>query len=349
VGYGVAIDGSRHSGHRRRPPENDGDRDRAITGWRARRGFRAADFPLDRLMAAKAETVSVILPAREVAATVAPIVAVLTGLREAGLIDELVVIDAASTDATAALAEAGGARVVQENAIRADLGPARGKGDAMWRGLGVTTGEVVVYLDADTEDFDAGFLLGLLGPILCDPEIDFVKGAFARPLRSGDQILPGEGGRVTELVARPLLNLHAPELCVFDQPLAGEIAGRRRLLERLPFSAGYGVEIAMLIDAWREVGLERLAQVDLGTRQNRHQSLRALSAMAYAVVVAATARFPVDPPEGAGEEDGNGRRGGPLPAGALALPPLEFGGPMELRRVTTDERPPLRAGDGARR
>jgi hypothetical protein len=138
----------------------------------------------------------------------------------------------------------------------------------------------------------------------------------------------GEGGRVTELVARPLLNLHAPELCVFDQPLAGELAARRTLLERLPFSAGYGVEIAMLIDAWREVGIERMAQVDLGTRQNRHQSLRALSAMAYSVLVAATRRFDPD--------------AGPCSPGALALPPLAPGGLMEMTSVVTGERPPLR-------
>jgi hypothetical protein len=198
--------------------------------------------------------------------------------------------------------------------------------------MAVTTGEVVVYLDADTADFDPRFVVGLLGPVLCDPEIDFVKGAFARPLRRGAEVLAGEGGRVTELVARPLLNLHAPALGVFDQPLAGELAVRRVLLERLPFSVGYGVEIAMLIDAWREVGLDRLAQVDLGTRQNRHQSLRSLSAMAYAVIVAATRRFH---PEVLDD-------GWPGP-GALALPPLDPAGPMELRPVATDERPPLRS------
>ncbi len=316
-----------------RAPE-DQARDLTIADWRGRRSFRAGDFPLARLLAARQETVSVVLPAREVAATVATIVARLTALRAQGLIDELVVIDAASADETAAVAAAAGARVLQEDAVLPAFGPCRGKGDAMWRALSATAGEVVVYLDADTEDFDPRFLLGLLGPILCHPaEIDFVKGAFTRPLRQGGAILPGEGGRVTELVARPLLNLYAPELCVFDQPLAGELAGRRSLLERLPFSAGYGVEIAMLIDAWREVGLDRMAQVDLGSRQNRHQPLRALSAMAYAVVVAATGRF------GAGA---TGAGGGGAP-GELALPPLRPGGPMELRPVTTLERPALTA------
>ena len=301
-----------------------------IADWRRRRSFRATEFPLGRLLAAKRESVSVVLPTREEAATVAAIVAPLAELRDLGLIDELVVIDAGSRDATACLATAAGAHVVQEDAIHPELGPSLGTGDAMWRALGATSGEVVVYLDADTENFDASFLLGLLGPILCHVGIDFVKGAFARPLRRGEDILAGEGGRVTELVARPLLNLHAPELAGFDQPLAGELAARRALLERLPFSAGYGVEIAMLIDAWREVGIDGLAQVDLGTRQNRHQSLRALSAMAFSVLFAATRRF--DP-----------AAADAFWPGPLALPPLAAGGPMEMAVVVTDERPPLRS------
>ncbi|MEA2266290.1 MAG: glucosyl-3-phosphoglycerate synthase [Solirubrobacteraceae bacterium] len=318
------------------------DRARAIASWRARRSFLAEDFPLGRLLAAKRASVSVVLPAREEAATVGTIVATVAELRDRGLIDEVVVVDAASGDGTARVAAAAGARVVQEDSIHPELGPTRGKGDAMWRGLTVTTGEVVVYLDADTADFDPRFVLGLLGPVLCDPDIDFVKGTFARPLRRGPEILAGEGGRVTELVARPLLNLYAPALGVFDQPLAGELAVRRGLLERLPFSVGYGVEIAMLIDAWREVGLDRLAQVDLGTRQNRHQSLRALSAMAYAVIVAAGRRFH---PEAMDD-------GSPEP-GVLALPPLDPAGSMELRPVATEERPPLRSlalvGEAGRR
>ena len=161
----------------------------------------------------------------------------------------------------------------------------------MWRGLAATSSEIVVFADTDTEDFHEGFLLGLLGPLLCDPEIQLVKGAFRRPFRNGGTVLAEGGGRVTELMARPLLNLHAPELAVFEQPLAGETAARRALLEQIPFSAGYGVEIAMLIDCWRTCGLDALAQVDLGERQNRHQPLRDLSAMAYAVLVAAQTRF----------------------------------------------------------
>jgi glucosyl-3-phosphoglycerate synthase len=312
-------------------PLRETDRGSRIADWRARRSFDACDFPLDRLLAAKHDSVTVVVPAREEATTVPRIVAVAAGLKAAGLVDELVVIDAASRDGTARLAADHGARVVQEDSILPELGPSLGKGDAMWRALHVTSGDLVVYLDADTEDFDGRFLLGLLGPLVLDPDVDFVKGAFARPLRHGDRVVAGEGGRVTELVARPLLNLYAPELCVFDQPLAGELAARRSVVEQLPFSAGYGVEIAMLIDAWREVGLERLAQVDLGTRQNRHQSLRALSTMAYEVIVAAMSRFG---PDAALEH---------LAPGELALPPMAETSAMELRVATTLERPPARA------
>jgi glucosyl-3-phosphoglycerate synthase len=311
--------------------QRDIDRGSRIAEWRARRSFDARDFALDRLLDSKHSSVSVVVPAREEAATVPRIVAVAADLRAAGLVDELVVIDAASRDGTARLAADHGARVVQEDSILPELGPSLGKGDAMWRALGVTSGDLIVYVDADTEDFDGRFVLGLLGPLLLDPGVDLVKGAFARPLRHGGAVVAGEGGRVTELVARPLLNLYAPELCVFDQPLAGELAARRSLLERLPFSAGYGVEIAMLIDAWRKVGLDRLAQVDLGTRQNRHQSLRALSTMAYEVIVAAMSRFG---PDAARQH---------WPPGELALPPLEEAGAMELRAATTLERPPTRA------
>ena len=300
-----------------------------MTDWRARRSFRAGQFPLERLLAAKRESVAVVLPAREVAATIGPIARCVAELRLVGLIDEVVVIDSASVDGTAEIAASAGLRVVQEDALARECGPAQGKGDAMWRALGVVQSELVVYLDADTENFHAGFVLGLLGPLICEPGVQFVKGSFQRPFRdsAGSSSRAGEGGRVTELLARPLLNLHAPELAVFDQPLAGEMAARRELLVALPFSVGYGVEIAMLIDAWRAVGLDGLAQVDLGVRQHSHQSLRELSAMAYAVLVAASARL--IGPELAGVRA----------SGSIALPPQSFGEPMEMRRVPIEERP----------
>jgi glucosyl-3-phosphoglycerate synthase len=308
--------------------------DLGANDWRARRSFQAGEFPLERLLAAKRSSIAVVLPAREVAATIGAIAKSVADLREVGLIDEALVIDSASGDKTVEIASAAGLAVVQENDVAREFGPAQGKGDAMWRALQVVRSDIVAYLDADTQDFHAGFLTGLLGPLVCEPEIQFVKGCFERPFRdgaqSGSSARAGEGGRVTELLARPLLNLHAPELAVFDQPLAGEVAARRELLLGLPFSVGYGVEIAMLIDAWRAVGLDGLAQVHLGVRQNAHQSLRELSAMAYAVLVAASTRL--YGPEFIGAHV----------SGSIALPPQGLGEPMEMRRVPIEERPPLR-------
>lgn len=301
----------------------------ALTDWRARRSFSSSAFSVAELARGRRESVSVILPAREVAQTIGAILDSVAALRRAGLVDEVVVVDAASADGTADVAREHGARVLRESEILAEYGPARGKGDAMWRGLSAVSSDIVVYLDADTENFRPDFVVGLLGPLLTVPTIHFVKGAFQRPLRIGEHVVPGEGGRVTELVARPMLNLYAPELAGFDQPLAGELAARRVVLDELDFPVGYGVEIAMLIDAARALGLEALAQVHLGERQNRHQSLRDLSAMAYAVMVAAGSRL-----------HGPGLLASHVP-GPLALPPRLGETAMEARAVAVDERPAL--------
>jgi glucosyl-3-phosphoglycerate synthase len=298
--------------------------------WRARRSYDASEFPLNRLLAVKQNTVALLLPAREVAQTIGPIARTAARLKDVGLLDEVLVIDAASRDETAAIARRAGLAVVQEDEMLSECGPSQGKGDAMWRGLAATSSEIVAFADTDTEDFHEGFVLGLLGPLLCDLDIQLVKGTFRRPFRNGDTVLAEGGGRVTELMARPLLNLHAPQLAVFDQPLAGETAGRRALLEQIPFAAGYGVEIAMLIDSWRTCGLDALAQVDLGRRQNRHQPLRDLSAMAYAVLLAAQARF-------LGSEFADRHA-----CSSIVLPPSNSACErMETRQVTVEERPPL--------
>lgn len=305
-------------------------RDLARTGWRARRSYSPEQFPLQQLLERKTCSIALVLPTREVAATIGPIAAQAASLREAGLLDEVLVVDAGSQDGSARIAAEAGVRVLQENALAEELGPTRGKGDAMWRALGAVESEIVAYADTDTEEFGEHFLTGLLGPLICDPSVQLVKGFFRRPFRTQDTLVADGGGRVTELMARPLLNLHAPDLAVFDQPLAGEMAARRELLERIPFSSGYGVEIAMLIDAWRIAGLDGLAQVDLGVRQNRHQSLRELSAMAYAVLVAASTRL-----LGADFADAHA-------VGSLALPPRPGEAHMESRHVPIEERPPLR-------
>jgi glucosyl-3-phosphoglycerate synthase len=273
-------------------------------------------------------TVAAILPARECAATIAATVTALAPLHEAGLLDRLLVVDADSADGTAELARAAGAETLSENDLSPELGPARGKGDAMWRAAAaVVDCDVIVFLDADSADFDPRFVTGLLGPLFEDPELALVKGAFRRPLALPDGgAREGEGGRVTELVARPLLNLHFPRLAGFAQPLAGEVAIRHDLFARLSVPVGYGVEIAMLVDALRHSGLDALAQVDLGSRQNRHQSLRALSRMAAEVMVAVERRTGCPP----------------RPASPSCRPRPEDG-EAEIWRLRTEERPPLRA------
>lgn len=252
-------------------------------------------------MAERAEydlTVSVCLPARDCAQTIGQIVAILGELRVAGAIDEIVVVDAASEDGTATVAERAGAVVYQEAELMPSYGPVLGKGDAMWRALSVLEGELVCFLDADTEGFSGHFLTGLLGPLVCERGVSFVKAFYRRPFAahgpSGEQdrATHGEGGgRVNHLLARPALELFYPQLAQVLQPLAGEVAARRELLERVPFATGYGVEIAMLIDVWRQIGMEGMAQVDLEEHRNRHQPLSALTPMALTVLATIAVRL----------------------------------------------------------
>jgi glucosyl-3-phosphoglycerate synthase len=254
------------------------------------RTFHHTEYPAERL-ARRESTVSVCVPARNEAATIGATVESLVGLRERGSIDQVVVIDGASADGTARIAAELGADVHHQSDLVPQMGPLLGKGDAMWRSLTVATGEVVCFVDADSEDFGPHFACGLLGPILCEAGVEYVKGFYRRPFKAGDTTEPEGGGRVTELTAKPLLKLFYPELAGCRQPLAGEFAARRSLLERLPWATGYGVEIALLIDAYREVGLESMAQVDLDVRQNRHQPLSALGPMASAVAGAVAVRL----------------------------------------------------------
>jgi glucosyl-3-phosphoglycerate synthase len=251
----------------------------------------AADWPLADLLAAKAgragrpTTVSVVLPALDEDATVGPIVETIRRelVERVPLVDELVVLDSGSSDATARVAAAAGATVVRADDVLPETGARRGKGEALWKSLAATTGDLVVFVDADLVDFDASFVTGLLGPLLTDPTVAFVKATYERPLDTGARLLPAGGGRVTELVARPLLNLHWPELAGFVQPLGGEYAGRRSALERVPFVCGYGVELALLVDLLDTVGLDALAQVDVGRRTHRNRDDAALGRMAAAI------------------------------------------------------------------
>jgi glucosyl-3-phosphoglycerate synthase len=255
------------------------------------RTFHHSEFPPQRLAAERSRSVSVCVPTRETAALIGPIVRTLVGLRELGVVDHVVVVDAASVDGTARVAAEHGAEVHQEAELLPWAGPVLGKGDAMWRALSVLSGDVVCFLDGDTQDFDERFACGVLGPLLCQDDVRFVKGAFRRPFRVGDLELAEGGGRVNELTARPLLERFYPELAGIRQPLAGEIAADRELLEALPFATGYAVEIAMLVDAYREVGIDAIAQVDLDERRNRHQPLSALVPMAAAVLAGVAERL----------------------------------------------------------
>jgi glucosyl-3-phosphoglycerate synthase len=259
--------------------------------------FDHAQFETEDLLRNKRESVTVCIPTKEAAATIAATVRTVAGLRDLGLVDQLLVIDADSPDGTATLAAAAGAEVHREADLLPEAGPVVGKGDAMWRGLSVATGDLVVYLDGDVRDFGPHYVTGLLGPLLGSARTDFVRGFYRRPLTIADTEMEIEdgGGRVTELTARPLLELLVPELAAFRQPLAGECAARRDLLAAIPFTTGYGVEIAMLVDVWRRVGIERMAQVDLGTKRNSHQSLAALAVMAREVVAALVAELDAGP------------------------------------------------------
>ncbi|WP_148575517.1 glucosyl-3-phosphoglycerate synthase [Nocardioides caldifontis] len=263
------------------------------------------DWSLADLVALKASagtTVSLVVPARNEAATVG---AVVSRVREAlmdttELLDEVVVIDSDSSDDTYAVAESAGATVHRSAAIRPDLGSVPGKGEAMWKSLFVTSGELLVFMDADLVDWDTHFVPGLLGPLLTSPSVRLVKGFYERPMLTGGAAGAYEGGRVTELVARPLLALLFPALTGLVQPLAGEWAVRRDHFASLPVPTGYAVELAALVDTVAAAGVEAIAQVDLGRRAHRHQALRDLGAMATQILAAAHARagLPVDEPVG---------------------------------------------------
>ncbi|MEQ6901044.1 glucosyl-3-phosphoglycerate synthase [Nocardioides sp. YIM 152588] len=291
------------------------------------------DWTIEELRAAKGERrVSLVVPARNEAATVGSVVGrVREALMETvDLLDEIVVIDSDSTDATYSVAEAAGARVHRAAEIRPDLGARPGKGEAMWKSLFVTTGELIVFMDADLVDWDTHFVPGLLGPLLePDSPVALVKGFYERPGLDG----PLEGGRVTELVARPLIALLFPELAGLVQPLAGEWAVRRSVLARLAVPTGYAVELAALVDTVALLGPEALAQVDLGVRAHQHQALRDLGGMATQILAAALRRAGV----GAGVGAGAG-------AGAADVLLRQFvadGGPHPVdRAVAIDERPP---------
>ena len=239
-------------------------------------------------------TVSVVLPCRNVADTVGGIIDEIHAVNEQTddpLVDQILAVDADSGDGTAEVAVSKGAEVYSENELLSHYGGTHGKGDAMWRSLSVARGDLIMYVDADTKDFKPQLVYGILGPILTFPEVRFVKAAYRRPFKSYETVELDGGGRVTELTAKPLFNLFYPELAGFVQPLAGEFVAYKELFCSIPFLTGYAVETGMMIDVLKSVGLGAMAQVDLGTRQNRHQPLRDLSRMSYSVLRAVSRRL----------------------------------------------------------
>jgi glucosyl-3-phosphoglycerate synthase len=307
--------------------------------WLGRRTFHHSAFAPEALVALKGgTTVSVVLPALNEVRTVGAIVRCFRRelMERVPLVDELVVVDPGSTDGTDVAARDAGATVVYEADLLPGEGRVPGKGEAMWKSLAATTGDLVAWVDADVADPGPEFVYGLLGPLLTDPEVQYVKGFYERPLADRDRLRPTGGGRVTELVARPWLSMFWPDLAYVVQPLAGEQAGRRAVLETLPFAAHYGVEIGLLIDHYDRYGMAGLAQVDLDRRIHRNQPVPQLGRMAFVIQHAILRRLAAE-----------GRA--VLPDPAAALRQFRNVG-QEYRSVAYElpmlDRPPLRSVRG---
>ena len=283
------------------------------------------DWRIEQLGELKGDhRISVIIPAKNEARTVGTIVErIRCDLLE--LVDELVVIDSDSTDATVEVAQRAGATVHSSREIRPDLGTFRGKGEALWKSQFVTSGDLLVFIDGDLTGWGTHFVSGLLGPLLSDPRVQLVKGFYDRILDDGTARLATQGGRVTELVARPLLNLYWPDLSRVVQPLAGEWAIRRDAFTQLSVPVGYGVEIGALLDVYRRLGLDAIAQVDLGEREHSHQSIHDLGVMASEILVVA------------------GRRSGATAPSAHQLWQFDRDDGWSDRDVPVVERPPTQA------
>lgn len=271
-----------------------------VERWFAANTVQDPQWTLPELVAAKRNrTVSVVLPALDEEQTVAGVVRAVRPhtLGPNPLVDELVVLDSGSTDRTAERAAAAGATVVRREDVLPELPVRPGKGEVLWRSLAATTGDYLVFLDSDLVEVDPGFVPALLGPLLTAGDRHLVKGFYRRPLRMerADPVQPDGGGRVTELLARPLLSALRPELSGFVQPLGGEYAGSRELLEAVPFAAGYGVEVGLLLDTHARYGLSAMAQVNLGVRKHRNRSLQQLGVMASQITGTMLARCGHDP------------------------------------------------------
>jgi hypothetical protein len=312
--------------------------------WFARRTYHHAQFaPVSKLVDAKQQAktrISVCVPTRNECETIGSTIRLLrqTLLEGEALIDELVVMDAGSADGTAEIAAAEGAIVAIETDVLPDQSAAANKGDAIWKSLYVCTGDIVCWLDADIANLHPRFVTGVVGPLLIDPTLHYVKAFYRRPIHMPGadgawrgSLAPSGGGRVTELLARPLLNTFWPHLAGVLQPLAGEFAGRRELLERIPFNSGHGVEVGHLIDIAREMGMDAIAQVDLERRVHRNWDLQTLSKMSFGVMQAALGHL---------VEEGR-LLDGAWSTNLAQLAEFEGGTRIELKEITVSRRPPM--------
>ncbi len=263
-----------------------------VDKWFAENTFHADEFTdLKYLLSLKQQqnvTISLALPALNEEKTVGKVIRTIKNalMTRYPLLDEIVLIDSNSTDRTRQIADKTGVPVYIHQKTLPQYGARKGKGEALWKSLYCTRGDIIIWIDTDIVNIHPRFIYGLIAPLLLRPEIDFVKGFYRRPLKVGNKMQAGSGGRVTELTARPLLNLFYPELSGMVQPLSGEYGGRRKVLEQLPFFSGYGVEIGLLIDMLEKFGLRSIAQVDLLERIHHNQPLEALGKMSFAIIQA---------------------------------------------------------------
>jgi glucosyl-3-phosphoglycerate synthase len=258
--------------------------------WFERYRFNSADFSdIEKLVELKKkqkQTISLVIPTLNEEATVGKIISVLkrTLMKKHKLIDEIVVIDSGSTDNTEKVVKEQGVAFYKASNILKKYGNYRGKGENLWKALYLTKGSIICWVDADIKNIHPRFVYGLVGPLLMHKNLKYIKPFYKRPIKVGDRLEPLGGGRVTELLIRPLFNMYIPSLAYFIQPLSGEGAARRSALERIPYFTGYGVETAMLIDMMKKYGLASMAQVDLLKRVHRNRSLAQLSKMAFAIL-----------------------------------------------------------------
>jgi glucosyl-3-phosphoglycerate synthase len=306
-------------------PELATDRTKPAEIWLSENSWSRPTWTVEELVAAKkGRTISVVLPALNEEETVASVVETITPLL-GGLVDEIIVLDSGSTDDTEIRAIAAGAKVVSRETALPEVPPNPGKGEVLWRSLAAATGDIIVFVDSDLIEPDPMFVPRLVGPLLTRDGIHLVKAFYRRPLKvSGSEDANG-GGRVTELVARPLLAALRPDLGCVLQPLGGEYAGTRELLTSVPFAPGYGVEIGLLIDTYDRLGLDAIAQVNLGVRAHRNRPLTELGAMSRQVMATLLSRCGV-PDSGVGLTqffaDGDGFTARTSPVSLEDRPPM---------------------------